>query len=167
MTDWTDWTVYTNLAYPCAAIPLWGEWVAFAVLLASGLALGYASAWYHATGLRMAQRADVTMVMTYVAAGAAVYASSWSMLVYALPLIVPWVYWRHAWQIEAQVHAPAWIIGALTILTVQTGTWAIGAWVLALSAGAMKYISGHNDSVWHDLWHVLAAGAQAYGAWLI
>lgn len=167
MNGWRNWKLYTNLAYPCAAIPLWGDWLAFGVMLVAGIGLAYTSTWFHATNRRIAQRADVTFVMTYLAAGAAVYAAPWSPLVYVFLPFIPWFYWVHTWDINSQRHAPAWMLFSLTILTIQTGVWAIGTWVLVLLAGGAKYISSDEDSSWHAMWHVFGGSAQTYSTWII
>jgi hypothetical protein len=161
--DATDDVVWSNAAYPLAAFGAWGEPGLFALVLVTGTMLGLASAAYHSTYARWAQRADVGAMMTYLASVLACVLTTWTLWGLLLVPVAAFGYWRWTWQIDTQVHVPVWALAIVAALVVQVG-WS-GAWTLIpVAIGAVAQITTDSDSLWHSLWHL---GGAASVAWVL
>jgi len=164
--DVTDDVVWSNLAYPLAAVAA-QTWPAAVAVGTAGLFLAIGSAAYHSVYERWAQRLDVTGVMTYVAAAVAVILAQWSVVAYALVPLAAVGYWLHTWEIDSFVHVPVWAAIGLIALGVQQGAWALVPGGLFLAAGIVKTREPNSDSALHSLWHVLGALSVGSAIWVL
>jgi|APHM01.1.fsa_nt_gi hypothetical protein len=163
--DWTDWSVYSNVAYPLAALPLWPVGgLPFVAILLAGLFLGFSSALYHARYSLFANKLDVTGVIVYLATALTTFAQPYDFWAYLAVPLVGAVYWLFFHRFNITYHAPVWMLACLCLLSYQVGLPSSLSWVLAIVAGLFQLTSG-SDSFGHASWHIFGAGALAWANW--
>jgi hypothetical protein len=165
-SDYDDSVVWSNAAYPLAAVTA-QTWATGVVVGIAGIALAIGSAVYHATYERWAQRLDMTGVMTYVSAAVAVILSQWTVWAYLLVPTAAVVYWCWTWEIDSHIHVPVWATMGLIALGVQQGVWMLVPGSFFLAAGIVKICEPGSDHWLHSLWHGLSAMVVAMMLWIL
>jgi len=160
VSDAGDDAVWSNLAYPAAAIGAQSLTAALTVAL-TGTALALASGAYHAVYSRYTQKLDTTAMMGYLMSVVGCLVEPWLGGVLA-PMAYAF-YWLV--ETDSQIHVPAWSAVALGIVAVRAQWWALVPGVLFAGAGALQLTTG-TDSAWHSLWHVLGAAAAGVALYL-
>jgi len=164
--DHDDDVVWSNLAYPLAALAAQTSPAAVAVGLA-GAALAIGSAAYHSVYEDWAQRLDIAGVMGYVAAAVSVVLAQWTFAAYLVPVVAYGLYYQSWDRINSFVHVPAWAAVGLIALAIQQGAWVLLPGGLFLAAGIVKTREPNSDHWVHSLWHLLSAGAVAGVLWVV
>jgi len=166
----SDDVVWTNAAYPLAALAALPDLPAFAVIWAAGVALAIGSAAYHATYERWAQRLDVAAMMTYLSAAFAatltglVGAWAWALVPAAAAAYSAWT-----WQIDSTVHVPLWALATIVSLCLQVGWGGLEVVVpVACGLAIERWVGGGDPDHWgHSIWHIGGAGSVALVLFLI
>lgn len=163
-TDWTDDSVYSNIAYPLSALGAWGHPVVLVAVALAGGFLGYGSAKYHATYTEETAELDVWAMLVYIAsltaAAATPLAGPWAWALAPLAL----VYYRARtpqgnFTLMA-VHVGAWAVAGLALVAYQVGAWALVPGLLF--AGAVSLRLWHHegsDTPSHSWWHIAGGAA--------
>lgn len=158
--DASDDVVWSNVAYPLAAIGAWPDLTAMAVIWFVGCFLAVASASYHSTYKRWAQRFDVTAMMGYLSSLTAAVLASWTPWAWGLVPIATILYWRYTWQINSFLHAPLWMAATIIPLLIQVGVGGLYA-LIPVALGAIPAYFGSSDSIYHSFWHLGGAVSVA------
>jgi len=160
--DWDDDVVWSNAAYPLAALGAWESPLTLFVVAVTGTLLAVGSAAYHAVYNDDTRRLDTVSMMGYLGSvtGALVY--SWLGAVLA-PIAYA-VYWTV--ETDSQIHVPAWAAVALSVVAVKSGWWALVPLALFVSAGTLQ-LTTDSDSWLHSLWHILGAAAAGTALYLV
>jgi len=160
--DWNDDVVWSNAAYPLAALGAWGSPLAVFVVAVTGTLLAIGSGAYHAAYNDDTRKLDTVSMMGYLSS------VSGSLLYPWLGVVIAPIAYAFYWTVEtdSQIHVPAWAICALSIVTVKAGWWALVPLALFASAGTLQLTTG-TGSAWHSLWHVLGAAAAGAALYLI
>jgi hypothetical protein len=159
--DHDDDVVWTNLAYPLAAIGAQSLTAAVTVAV-TGTALALASGAYHAVYSDYTQCLDTTAMMGYLSSVTGCLLYPWLGGVLA-PMAYA-VYWTV--ETDSQVHVPLWAATALGIVAAQAGWWALVPAGLFVAAGTLQ-LTTDSDSWLHSLWHVLGAAAAGAALYLV
>jgi hypothetical protein len=159
--DHDDDVVWTNLAYPLAALGCSSP-LAAGVVSGAGIMLAIASGAYHAAYTDYTQKLDTVSMMGYLASVTGSLLYPWLGAVLAPAAYA--VYWTT--ETDSQVHVPAWSALALSVVAVKAGWWAMVPLALFVSAGALQ-LTTDSDSWLHSLWHVLGAAAAGVGLYLV
>jgi len=159
--DADDDVVWSNLAYPLAAIGAQSLTAALTVAL-TGTALALASGAYHAVYSDYTQKLDTVSMMGYLASVTGSLLYPWLGAPLAVAAYV--FYWTT--ETDSQIHVPAWSACALSIVAVKAGWWALVPAALFAGAGALQ-LTTDSDSWLHSLWHVLGAAAAGTALYLV
>jgi len=159
--DHDDDVVWTNLAYPLAALGCSSP-LAAGVVTGAGIMLAIASGAYHATYSDYAQKLDTTAMMGYLSSVTGCLVLPWVGAVLAA------VAYPFYWLIEtdSQIHVPSWAAVALSVVAVKAGWWALVPTLLFVAAGTLQ-LTTDSDSWLHSLWHVLGAAAAGVALYLV
>jgi hypothetical protein len=160
--DWDDDVVWSNAAYPLAALGAWGASLALFVVAVTGTLLAIGSSAYHAVYNDDTRRLDTVSMMGYLASVTGSLLYPWLGAVLA-PIAYA-VYWTV--ETDSQIHVPVWSAVALSVVAVKAGWWALVPLVLFVSAGTLQ-ITTNSDSWAHSLWHVLGAAAAGVALYLV
>lgn len=153
--------VWTNAAYPLSALGAWGHPTTMAVIAVLGTLLGIASALYHTTDARWAQRADVTAMMTYLWGLEAALLPTETPWKWAVPVAAALAYGVYTWSIDTQIHVPLAVDAIGIAMAVQVGWAALVPLAVFGVAALVRKRSPHTDHLLHSIWHVLGALAAA------
>jgi len=159
--DHDDDVVWTNLAYPLAALGC-SSLLAAGVVTGAGIMLAIASGAYHAAYSDYTQKLDTVSMMGYLASVTGSLLYPW--LGGVLAQIAYAVYWTV--ETDSQVHVPLWAATALGIVGVKAGWWALVPAGLFVAAGTLQ-LTTDSDSWLHSLWHVLGAAAAGAALYLV
>jgi len=160
--DWNDDVVWSNAAYPLAALGAWGSPLAIFVVAVTGTLLAIGRSAYHAVYNDDTRRLDTVSMMGYLASVTGSLLYPWLGAVLA-PIAYA-VYWTV--ETDSQIHVPVWSAVALSVVAVKAGWWALVPLVLFVSAGTLQ-ITTNSDSWAHSLWHVLGAAAAGVALYLV
>jgi hypothetical protein len=158
--DAGDDVVWSNLAYPLAAIGAQSLTAAVTVALTGSL-LDLGSGAYHAAYSNYTQRLDTTAMMGYLSSVTGCLLYPWLGAVLA-PMAYAF-YWLV--ETDSQIHVPAWAAVALSVVAVKAGWWALVPLALFVSAGTLQ-LTTDSDSWLHSLWHALGAAAAGVALYL-
>ena len=155
MLDYTEDTVYTNLAYLLPAVPaaMLGP-LEFGLVGAASVYLTYGSARYHTTYEREEQGQDASALLTYLSALLGALLASWSSWGLLLPVVAAPVHERYVWKIDTYVAAPAYIGVALVCLGLQVGLLQAAPSAALVAVGAAAQLSTGPRAPLHSIWHV-------------
>jgi len=158
--DWNDDVVWSNAAYPLAALGSWGSPLAIFVVAVTGTLLAIGSSAYHAAYNDDTRRLDTVGMMGYLASVTGCLVMPWKGAVLAA-LAYPFYWWT---ETDSQIQVPFLAMVALCIVAYHAGWWALVPLALFASAGTLQ-LTTDSDSWLHSLWHVagaLAAGTALY-----
>jgi len=159
--DHDDDVVWTNLAYPLAALGCSSP-LAAGIVTGAGIMLAIASGAYHAAYSAYTQKLDTVSMMGYLASVTGSLLYPWLGGVLAPAAYA--VYWTT--ETDSQIHVPAWSACALAIVAAQAGWWALVPGLLFVAAGTLQ-LTTDSDSWLHSLWHILGAAAASMALYLV
>jgi len=160
--DWDDDVVWSNAAYPLAALGAWGAPLAVFAVAVTGTLLAVGSGAYHAVYNSATRKLDTVSMMGYLVSVVGCLVSPW--LGAPLAIAAYAFYWTV--ETDSQIHVPAWAAIALSVVAVQVGWCALVPAALFVAAGALQ-LTTDSDSWWHSLWHVLGAAAAGAALYLV
>lgn len=160
--DWDDDVVWSNAAYPLAALGAWGSPLGIFVVAVTGTLLAIGSSAYHAAYNDDTRKLDTVSMMGYLSSVTGCLVVPW--LGAPLAVAAYAVYWMT--ETDSQIHVPAWSACALAIVAAKVGWWALVPLALFVSAGTLQLTTG-TDSWLHSLWHVLGAAAAGTALYLV
>jgi hypothetical protein len=160
--DWDDDVVWSNAAYPLAALGAWGAPLAVFAVAVTGTLLAVGSGAYHAVYNSATRKLDTVSMMGYLVSvvGCLVSPSLGAPLAIAAYAF----YWTV--ETDSQVHVPAWSALALCIVAIKSGWWALVPLALFAGAGTLQ-LTTDSDSWLHSLWHVAGAAAAGSALYLV
>jgi hypothetical protein len=160
--DWDDDVVWSNAAYPFAALGAWGSPLALFVVAVTGTLLAAGSGAYHAVYNDGTRKLDTVSMMGYLSSVTGCLVAGWVGPVLAA------VAYPFYWLVEtdSQIHVPAWSAVALCVVAVKAGWWVLVPAVLFIAAGTLQ-LTTDSDSWLHSLWHILGAAAAGVALYLV
>jgi len=159
--DHDDDVVWTNLAYPLAALGCSSP-LAAGIVTGAGLMLAIASGAYHAAYSGYTQKLDTVSMMGYLSSVTGCLLYPW------LGAVLAPIAYAFYWTVEtdSQIHVPAWSAVALSVVAVKAQWWALVPAALFVAAGTLQ-LTTDSDSWLHSLWHVLGAAAAGVALYLV